>query len=386
MYYGKFLQKFVLLASGLLIIIFFAGWILINSGQNSSKKNYENKTEGEKTAEEVYKNIKEFKGMPASQLGPTMDFFEAALGFNCGNCHVRDQSKGWEFDKDDKPEKRKARDMIEMMNAMNKNNFKGEQLVTCYTCHRGSPDPQTIPAVLTSLNKQAGKEIGNDDESIKVHNRMNTAGEIIAKYTQAAGGKEAIEKITSLKMEGTVIGGRVQESTVSILQKAPGYYFCAINSPQGSLEWRYNGEEGWFKTPQYTRKMEGNDLLDLKLSSDFYNQLDFENNYSGLKLSDVERLDNDTVYVVEGSSSKYRHYKFFFSTSSGLLVRQIQYNQTWTGELQIQTDYKDYRSVNGVMLPYEIHTVDFERNQVFKYNNITANVAVDDNIFSLPGK
>ena len=140
------------------------------------------------------------------------------------------------------------------------------------------------------------------------------------------------------------------------------------------------------KTPRFERKIEGDDLQDLKLGADFYAPLNFEKNYSGLKLDNVQIIDNDTVYAVDANTSKYRRFKFYFDAKSGLLVRQIQYNQTISGDLQIQTDYKDYRSVNGVLFPFEQDVADYEHIQHFKFDNITPNVTIDDKMFNMAGK
>src|SRR5215510_12758981 len=52
------------------------------------------------TAEQRFKNIQIFKGLPAAQLDPTMAFISGSLGVRCGYCHVQNR-----FDKDDKPTK-----------------------------------------------------------------------------------------------------------------------------------------------------------------------------------------------------------------------------------------------------------------------------------------
>jgi len=91
-----------------------------------------------KPAEEVYKNIQVFKGMPAPDLLQTMQSFTRSLGVKCDFCHVQDA-----FDKDDKPEKPTAREMILMARGINKDNFGGHMRVTCWTCHRGSTEPES---------------------------------------------------------------------------------------------------------------------------------------------------------------------------------------------------------------------------------------------------
>ena len=89
-------------------------------------------------AEEVYKNIQIFKGMPAPELLIAMRSFTRSLGVQCNFCHVQDA-----FDKDDKREKQTARKMILMARQINTDNFHGHMRVTCWTCHRGAEEPES---------------------------------------------------------------------------------------------------------------------------------------------------------------------------------------------------------------------------------------------------
>jgi hypothetical protein len=93
-----------------------------------------------KPAEEVYKNIQVFKGMPAPRVMEAMHSFKDALGVKCSFCHVEGA-----FEKDDKPEKTTARKMILMARGINKDNFGGDRRVTCWTCHRGATEPDSRP-------------------------------------------------------------------------------------------------------------------------------------------------------------------------------------------------------------------------------------------------
>src|ERR1700746_1208090 len=101
-----------------------------------------------KLAEEEYKNIQALKGIAADQVIPSMQFIAASLGVECEYCHVARA-----FEKDDKKPKLTARKMIGMMMTINKENFEGHREVTCYSCHRGSPDPVANP-----MNAARGEE------------------------------------------------------------------------------------------------------------------------------------------------------------------------------------------------------------------------------------
>jgi hypothetical protein len=98
----------------------------------------------DKPAEEVFKNIQQFKGVPAARVLRIMEIgYSKSLGVNCAHCHVVDQ-----WDKDDKPAKQIAREMADMARAINGDllkkikNLKGPNpAVNCTTCHRGQLKP-----------------------------------------------------------------------------------------------------------------------------------------------------------------------------------------------------------------------------------------------------
>ena len=85
--------------------------------------------EAVKTAEQQFKNILVFKGVPASQIDATMDVMAGALGVGCEHCHVKADKPGvpWPMEKDDKQAKRTARKMVTMMEKINKDFFGGNQ-------------------------------------------------------------------------------------------------------------------------------------------------------------------------------------------------------------------------------------------------------------------
>jgi hypothetical protein len=93
----------------------------------------------EKPAEEVFKNIQLFKGMPALRVLRIMSVaFSAALGVDCTHCHVPG-----EWEKEDKQQKETARKMWRMMNRLNHDLKEtiGKGTVNCTTCHRGQITP-----------------------------------------------------------------------------------------------------------------------------------------------------------------------------------------------------------------------------------------------------
>jgi hypothetical protein len=97
-----------------------------------------------KPAEEVFKNVQLFKGIPAGRLLRVMELaFSRSLGVNCTHCHVVG-----EWEKEDQPTKQIAREMWKMMMAITNDQLKNikdlkgpNPAVNCTTCHRGEIKP-----------------------------------------------------------------------------------------------------------------------------------------------------------------------------------------------------------------------------------------------------
>src|SRR5262245_4092590 len=186
----------------------------------------------EKTAEQVYRNVQVFKGLPASQLYPAMNFITAALGVTCAHCHVPNQ-----FEKDDKAAKQTARRMIEMTRTLDRNSFGEAQTITCYTCHRGQLQPVSVPALAPATTPQP------------IAAALPTVDQLLEKYLTALGGKAKLEQITSLTMKGTeaVSGGANNPAarTLDVYRKAPNRLLLVNTQDKDKAVRAYDGETGW---------------------------------------------------------------------------------------------------------------------------------------------
>lgn len=96
-------------------------------------------------AGEIWKNVQQFKKLPANRFLRLMNTYTKVLGVSCSHCHIVGQ---WE--KEDLQTKQIAREMLDMMDKINTEglanikNLRGKPpLISCYTCHRGQPTPET---------------------------------------------------------------------------------------------------------------------------------------------------------------------------------------------------------------------------------------------------
>jgi hypothetical protein len=106
-------------------------------------------------AEQVFKNIQTFKGMPAIRVLRIMEMaFVPNLGVECTYCHVDGH---WESD--EKRPKTVTRSMwtlrADVQEQVRTITGKADVPVTCYTCHKGSPKPAFAPP--PSTERAAGR-------------------------------------------------------------------------------------------------------------------------------------------------------------------------------------------------------------------------------------
>jgi hypothetical protein len=78
--------------------------------------------------------------------------------------------------------------------------------------------------------------------------------------------------------------------------------------------------------------------------------------------------------------------KLYFDAQTGLLLRSLSITQTMLAPIPDQTDFEDYRDVDGVKLPFTIRqsAVDARNGWTRKYTEIKQNVPIDDTKFNPP--
>ena len=172
-----------------MVMIWLIGAVLAASSSNTSQAA---PAPGQQMSEAAFKNVTALKGIPVDEFMGTMGLFSAALSVCCGDCHTGAGTTNpkWE---DDPPRKRIARRMVDMVNAINRDNFNGRQVVTCWTCHRGSLRPlvtPTIDAIYSAPIIEPGDVLARAASSVP------TVDELFARYIQAVGGAAKVASLT----------------------------------------------------------------------------------------------------------------------------------------------------------------------------------------------
>jgi len=340
----------------------------------STTRDAERQAPGE-TAEQVYHNIQVLKGMPAQQLQQVMAVFTGSLGVKCSHCHTTSS-----FEKDDKPTKQTARRMIQMVFDLNKANFGERNAVTCYTCHRG----QTKPEAVVALGNNPW--LPNDPASSKPEAALPTVDQILEAYLRAAGGKEALAKLTTRISKGSRVGADGVLVPEEVFQKAPDKLLVITTYPGAALSVRLNGRGGWAGDKDRTEEVTGERLAELQLDAVFYKESSLKEQYPSMNAAGKAKVGGKEAYVIDASSRSGFLEKLYFDTETGLLVRRSRESKTVLGQFPLQTDYEDFRVVDGVKLPFTIRWSMPGRTWGRRITEVKHNVAIEDQQFDPPAR
>jgi len=346
----------------------------------------------------VQKNIKVLTGLPQSQLIPVMNFFSASLGVRCNFCHVNKNGQ-WDYPADDKEEKLTARMMIKMVRDVNKTTFNGNTEVGCYTCHRGGKSPvgfPTLPLPLPSPRAAgaggpgtptAAAPTGGAAKTLPTPPPLPSPDEILNRYIAAIGGQAAIDKIKTRVMKATILTSNGMSLTYEIDQVAPDRAYESFTSQRGTGERAISGNTGWEKNPQGIREITGQQLADLKVALHLFRNLKIKEQYSRLTVNGKDKIGDREVYVIVGVTPDNKRERLFFEVDGGLLLRRIIYTPTMIGTIPEQTDFSDYRDVDGVKFPFTVRPEPVDVGNPVStrtFTEIKLNVPVDESKFKMP--
>jgi len=338
-------------------------------------------------AEQAFKNIRVLKGIPVDQFMATMGFFSASLGETCTDCHSAESGGNWDKYADDNPRKNTARAMIGMMNAINKTYFAGRREITCYSCHRGVERPDVTPNLADLYGPPPSKE--PDELRQPSSSKAATADQILDKYFQAVGGAERLAKLTSFAAKGTFQGYQDEKYPVDVFLKAPNQISTVVHTAAGDSATTYDGRAAWIAGPATERpvtllELTGGALTGVKLDAAVWFPAQLKGALIQWRAATSATVDGHDMQMIQGTADGKYPVNLYFDSKTGLLAREVRYQDSPVGLNPTQIDYADYREVAGVRIPYRVIATWLDGRSTTDFSEIQANVPVDAARFAHP--
>src|SRR5687768_1709994 len=337
-------------------------------------------------AERVFKNVTVLKGIPVDEFMGTMGVFSAALGFSCEDCHTASSNDWANYAKDTSPRKQMARQMVTMMQGINKQYFGGRQVVTCFTCHRGSNRPK----VTASLDILYGTPPADELDVLVLPGPAGgpTAVQILDKYIAAVGGAQRAAALTSFVAKGMYsgYGPEGEPRPVEIYARGPNQKSVRVVDPtSGDNITTFNGTAGWVSAPFKpidVLELHGAELDSARADAELMFPANIKTMLTAMRTSN-DFIDDRTVLVVQGNKGS-AIVTLYFDEETGLLTRSVRSTPSPVGRLPVRIDYSDYRDVNGLKMPFKWQLKWLDGRSNFEIEGYQTNVAIDAARFNRP--
>jgi hypothetical protein len=241
-------------------------------------------------------------------------------------------------------------------------------LITAQLSCRRAPSTEPGPAAAATPSEQAAID------------------QILQRYEQALGGKEAIEGITSERMKGTFqIGGMAGK--IEGWTKDPNKTLVVIDFPRlGILKKGFDGEARWVQTPAGTfENSNPQEIAELERDAEVYSPGKIKGLFGSMKLDNKARLNGREMYVIEGKPSRGPAEKLFFDVENGLLVRwDMARRQEGRGTVFVKVHLEDYKEVGKLKAPFKIRFAFESFTFLVQVDELEYNIPIDDAMFRKP--
>lgn len=214
-----------------------------------------------------------------------------------------------------------------------------------------------------------------------------TAEQIIEKSLEASGGRQAHERVTSMRIAGTFELPAVGATgKVELLAKAPNKRFSRTEVEGfGEIKQGFDGQVAWADNPmQGYVELSGEALAVVRREAVFMGDLKWRELYTKAELKGRQKLGDRETYVIELTPKEGKPVVRYYDVETFLLLRADMEQPTMQGMAIVQTEFADYKEFEGRKLPFTIKQLIPDGELIVRVTGIQQNVEIDDAVFRPP--
>jgi outer membrane lipoprotein-sorting protein len=224
-----------------------------------------------------------------------------------------------------------------------------------------------------------------------------TADEVIEKHLAALGGREALGKITSRTMTGTIAlstpAGEVSGS-IQVFGKTPNKARSLIKVDLSQfgvgelvVDQRFDGTVGYvLDSMNGNRDISGNQLDNMRNNGFPSALLNYKDTGAKAELVGKEKVGDRDAFVIELTPKAGSPSKQFFDAETYMLVKTLTtINVPQIGrDVEQVGEFADYRAMDGVKVPFTIKSTNPVQAFTITVSSVEHNKAIDDASFVKP--
>lgn len=209
------------------------------------------------------------------------------------------------------------------------------------------------------------------------------AATVLNRYVEVTGGKAAYDRIHSRIVAATMEmpGQDLVIQTTQYFRASDRACLVSELAGMGSMSAGYVGDLVWTNNP-----MSGPKILDGKQAAVIrqYNSMDWLARWNTTllepKVVGKETLEGKECIEIEGKVAD-NDITLYFDVATGLLTRMDFLFPGFMGTSSAKYWYRDYKTVGGLTIPYQIRVVTGRQEMLLTVDSIQNNVEIPDSIF-----
>jgi hypothetical protein len=216
--------------------------------------------------------------------------------------------------------------------------------------------------------------------------RAQEPAKIVAQYVKAAGGHKVLSKIQTVTLEGSFTSAADGKSgTYTFDTKLPNRYYSELVVDGNNLIEAYNGKSAWRQNASgEIGTLLGPEGLQLEAASLYYNAHFLNLKKHKLALAFVGRVQaaGKDALQIEVTAPNGVKREVFFDPQTHLILKE----SGTLGGVEEEILYGDYRTVDGVKLPYKLELHRGSKVYSIGVTLAAINQTVGERVFDFPKK
>lgn len=210
-----------------------------------------------------------------------------------------------------------------------------------------------------------------------------TAEKVMADYLKAIGGAEKAKEVTSMKIVYKTEAMGMQ-LTRTDLKKGPAKSVVEVES-NGQLFSKIVCDGKNASVEMMGRSLPVEEAMQevQMFEGVLFRELAYEDLGATVALKGISPVNGQDAYVLEYTLTKGEQFLEFYDCKTGLKVQTSQTVKTPQGEMSITRIYSDYKTVEGIKIPFTITQNGGPMNMTFEATEATINPPLADDLFSV---
>jgi len=211
---------------------------------------------------------------------------------------------------------------------------------------------------------------------------------IIAKHVEAHGGLEKWNKVETIKITGQFTAFSIEKEFMA-WKTSSGEYYADLQLGKHRVIEAFDGKKGWTIDPwqeiNYARRINSGEenvfAQKAQFTTPFFN---YKEKGHQVELVGKEKLEGLDVFVLKLTRSNGKVEKWYLDAKTYLEYKCESNWVDFARELPSETFFDDFRTVDGLVIPFFVERTFWQRDRVMQIENIEINPAFDNKWLVMP--